>query len=53
MTASEIIDALGELHISSERKSLYDDISLLQMYGLDIKKDKVKHNKILRMLKRF
>lgn len=40
MTASEIIDALGELHISSERKSLYDDISLLQMYGLDIKKTK-------------
>ena len=38
MTATEIIDALSEFNIKSERKSLYDDISSLQMYGLDIEK---------------
>lgn len=40
MTATEIIDALSEFNIKSERKSLYDDISSLQMYGLDIEKIK-------------
>ena len=40
MTAAEIIDALSEFNIKSERKSLYDDISSLQMYGLDIEKIK-------------
>ncbi len=40
MTATEIIDALSEFNIKSERKSLYDDISSLQTYGLDIEKIK-------------
>lgn len=44
MTATEIIDALSEFNIKSERKSLYDDISSLQMYGLDI--EKIKSNQI-------
>lgn len=36
MTMPEIVEALGEYHISSERKSLYGDIAALQDYGLDI-----------------
>lgn len=40
MTAAEIIDALAEQNIKSERKSLYDDINLLRLYGLDIEKIK-------------
>lgn len=36
MTAAEIIDALKEYGISSERKSLYDDLAALENYGIDI-----------------
>lgn len=40
LTAAEIIDALNGYGISSERKSLYDDLSLLANYGLDICREK-------------
>ena len=33
---SEIIDALAAYDISAERKSLYNDIENLRVYGLDV-----------------
>lgn len=36
ITISEIIDTLAGYDISAERKSLYDDIENLRVYGLDI-----------------
>ena len=36
ITMSEIIDSLNAYNISAERKSLYDDIENLRLYGLDI-----------------
>ena len=36
ITMSEIIDALAAYDISAERKSLYNDIENLRVYGLDI-----------------
>ncbi len=36
ITMSEIIDALAAYDIRAERKSLYDDIEYLRLYGLDI-----------------
>lgn len=36
MTMAEIIDALAAYDISAERKSLYNDIENLRVYGLDI-----------------
>lgn len=45
MTAAEIIDALNGYGISSERKSLYDDLSLLANYGLDICREKTSTTK--------
>lgn len=42
MTLSEIISYLEDCGVEAERKSLYDDISLLcEVYGLDIQKVKV------------
>ena len=38
LTSSEILAELALYGITAERKSLYDDISSLQMYGLDIEK---------------
>ena len=40
LTSSEILAELALYGITAERKSLYDDISSLQMYGLDIEKIK-------------
>ena len=37
LTLSELSDELGKYDISAERKSLYDDIELLRVYGLDIR----------------
>ena len=36
LTMSEIIDALAAYDISAERKSLYNDIENLRVYGLDV-----------------
>lgn len=36
ITMAEIIDALATYNISAERKSLYNDIENLRVYGLDI-----------------
>ena len=36
LTMSEIIEELGKYDISAERKSLYDDLEALKLYGLDI-----------------
>lgn len=36
MTMAEIIDALAAYGISAERKSIYDDMENLRLYGLDI-----------------
>ena len=36
ITMSEIIESLNAYNISAERKSLYDDIENLRVYGLDI-----------------
>ena len=36
LSMQEIIDALDELGISAERKSIYSDISMLNEYGYDI-----------------
>lgn len=42
LTLNEIIDILAEYGISAERKSLYNDIEMLQLFGLDICKEKSK-----------
>ena len=36
ITMSEIIDALQAYGIGAERKSLYDDLETLRVYGMDI-----------------
>ena len=36
MTMPELIASLAGFGISAERKSLYDDIEALRLYGLDI-----------------
>ena len=36
ITMPEIIEALGAYDISAERKSLYNDIENLRVYGLDV-----------------
>ncbi|MDE6875384.1 MAG: WYL domain-containing protein [Lachnospiraceae bacterium] len=41
VTMEQIIDYLGENGISAERKSLYDDIEALRVFGLDIIGEKV------------
>ncbi len=40
LTLNEIIDELEKYDISAERKSLYDDIETLRVYGLDIEKSR-------------
>ena len=42
MTLAEISDALGEYGIDAERKTLYNDIDVLCLFGLDIDKRKGK-----------
>ena len=36
LTVNEIIEALAAYGIKSERKSLYDDLNILEVYGIDI-----------------
>lgn len=36
ITMTEIIEALAEYNISAERKSIYNDIECLRLYGMDI-----------------
>ncbi len=36
LTVNELIDALAAYEIRAERKSLYDDIELLRVFGMDI-----------------
>lgn len=42
ITVNEIISELNSLGISAERKSVYDDLELLKLFGLDIEKRKTK-----------
>ncbi len=42
VSIKDMVDHLKEKGISAERKSLYDDISELQLYGLDIERTKGK-----------
>lgn len=42
LTTSEIIERLSAYDISAERKSIYDDLHLLESYGLDINNTKDK-----------
>lgn len=45
MTTSEIINALAEYDIKSERKSIYNDLNALELYGTDICKEKTSTTK--------
>ena len=36
LTVKELSDELAAYEIRAERKSLYDDIELLRVYGLDV-----------------
>ena len=36
MTISQMVEALAELGIGAERKSLYDDLEALRAFGLDV-----------------
>ena len=40
VTMPQIIEELARYDIKAERKSLYDDIEALRLYGLDIIQDK-------------
>lgn len=42
MTLAEISDALGEYGIDAERKTLYDDIEVLCLFGLDIERGRAR-----------
>ncbi len=42
LTVPQMIGELSKLGISAERKSIYDDLECLQMYGLDICSNKTK-----------
>ncbi len=42
VTVNDIIDYLGTLGISAERRTIYDDLELLRLYGVDIEKRKTK-----------
>jgi predicted DNA-binding transcriptional regulator YafY len=42
LTINEIIDKLAANGINAERKSIYDDLRLLENYGLDICSEKTK-----------
>ncbi len=42
MTLNEISAALGEFGVEAERKTLYDDLEVLRLFGIDIEKRKEK-----------
>lgn len=43
ISVNEIIAKLGDLDITAERKSIYDDIECLRRFGLDIERDNSKN----------
>lgn len=43
LTLEEISNALGEYGVEAERKTLYDDIETLRVFGLDVEKRKSKN----------
>ena len=43
VSVSEMIEYLAQQGIAAERKSIYDDIETLRLYGLDIEMQKAKH----------
>ena len=45
LSTKEIIEKLAEYDIQAERKSIYDDIDCLELYGLDIIKEKTDSNR--------
>lgn len=42
LTVQQMIDALANHGIAAERKSIYDDLELLRLFGLDVEKSKSK-----------
>lgn len=42
MTVAEMIAALAEYDVSAERKSIYDDLEALRLFGLDVVQTKTK-----------
>ena len=38
LTLPEILDALGGYGVTAERKSIYDDLEMLRVYGLDVER---------------
>lgn len=44
LTMSEILEVLHEYDVEAERKSIYDDLEALRMFGLDIIKKKEQKN---------
>lgn len=42
LTVPQMIEALGKLGISAERKSIYDDLECLRLFGLDVCSNKTK-----------
>ncbi len=42
LTLGEITDALAEYGVDAERKTLYDDLEVLRVFGLDIEKQRDK-----------
>ena len=40
LTMSDILEALSEYEVEAERKSIYDDLEAIRMFGLDIIKKK-------------
>ena len=45
LTVNDMIQRLGRLGISAERKAIYDDLELLRTFGMDIVHTKTKtHN---------
>jgi len=44
LTGNQLIEKLAEYGISAERKTIYDDIEALRLYGLDVVTEKSKAN---------
>ena len=44
LTVAELIEALGKRGIDAERKSIYDDIASLELFGMDIVCEKGRQN---------
>lgn len=44
MTVQQMIDALADYGVSAERKSIYDDLDALRLYGLDVEASRSKNH---------